>query len=99
MVRQAQGLAGFGDVAFLDQLGQGPQENRLREAQPASNLLNGRAKSNDHKNSLLWTRVNSGNMPKNSSKLPQHQINIIRDWLEPDQTAGSSGLSNGVENN
>ena len=58
-----------------------------------------RAKPDDHKNSFLWEQVNSGRMPKSGSKLPQHQINIIRDWIEPDGQGGSTGLATGAANN
>ena len=43
-----------------------------------------RVSANDHMNSLVWSQVNSGTMPKSSSKLPQFQINIVRDWIEPE---------------
>jgi hypothetical protein len=65
-----------------------------------TNLVNGgRVTANDAANSLLFQKVNTGQMPKNASKLSQHLINIISDWIEPDQSGGSSGLSAGAESN
>jgi hypothetical protein len=59
-----------------------------------------RASTNDHQNSDIWTRVNSGNMPKSGSKLPQFQINMIRDWIEPEHNASTKpGIATGTENN
>jgi hypothetical protein len=65
-----------------------------------TNLVGGgRVSPNDSANSLLFQKVNTGQMPKNAAKLPQHLINIISDWIEPDHSGGSSGLSAGAENN
>jgi hypothetical protein len=60
---------------------------------------NNRVTPNDHKKSYLWELVNSGGMPKNGSKLSQHQINIIRDWIEPEGKGASGTISSGAENN
>ena len=36
---------------------------------------------NDHANSLLWQKVNSGAMPQNIPALPQSQIDLIALWI------------------
>ena len=60
---------------------------------------NKRVAPNDHKKSYLWQQVNSGTMPKFGTKLAQWQINIIRDWIEPEGLGTSGTLSAGAENN
>ena len=37
--------------------------------------------ANDHTNSLLWQKVNSGAMPQNNPALPQSQIDLIALWI------------------
>ena len=36
---------------------------------------------NDHANSLLWQKVNTGAMPQNNPALPQSQIDLIALWI------------------
>ena len=38
-------------------------------------------------------------MPKFGTKLAPWQINIIRDWIEPEGLGASGTLSGGAENN
>jgi hypothetical protein len=75
-----------------------------------SNLIGfGRVAPNAATSSVLFRVVSTGpggttpngakGMPLTGTKLPQHLINIIRDWIEPDGTGGSSGFSTGAENN
>jgi len=58
-----------------------------------------RVAPNEHKKSYLWNLVNAGTMPKGGSKLSQHQINIIRDWIEPEGKGTSGTISSGTESN
>ncbi|MEN8149993.1 MAG: hypothetical protein ABFS86_09225, partial [Planctomycetota bacterium] len=58
-----------------------------------------RVNPNDHANSWMWVRVNAGSMPKNGTKLPQWQIDIIRDWIEPEGKGAAGTMSTGAENN
>ena len=37
--------------------------------------------ANDHANSLLWQKVNTGEMPQNNPALPQSQIDLIALWI------------------
>ena len=37
--------------------------------------------ANDHANSLLWQKVNTGAMPQNNPALPQSQIDLIALWI------------------
>jgi len=37
---------------------------------------------NDHANSLLWQKVNSGAMPQNNPALPTSQIDLIALWID-----------------
>jgi hypothetical protein len=65
-----------------------------------ANLLNGRVSPNNASGSLLYSKVNDGSMPKFASKLPQQLINMIRDWIEPENNVSPKpGLSPGAENN
>lgn len=36
----------------------------------------------DHENSLLWQKVNSGEMPPNGNNLSVDQIDLIADWID-----------------
>jgi len=65
----------------------------------SSGSSNKRVAPNDHQKSYLWKQVNSGTMPKFGSKLAAWQINIIRDWIEPEGLGTSGTLSGGAENN
>ncbi len=63
-------------------------------------LLSGRVSPNDYQNSLLYGKLSSGAMPKNASAWLTHQINMVRDWIEPEHNVNPKpGLSNGAENN
>jgi hypothetical protein len=58
-----------------------------------------RVSPNDHRKSYLWQQVNSGAMPKGGGKLAPWQINIIRDWIEPEGLGKAGTVSTGAENN
>ena len=63
-------------------------------------LLNGRVTPNNYQSSSFWAKMNDGSMPKGQSRLPQHIINLSRDWIEPEYNANPKpGLSNGAEQN
>ena len=38
--------------------------------------------ANDHANSLLWQKVNTGAMPQDTTALPQSQIDLIAQWID-----------------
>ena len=41
----------------------------------------------DHENSLLWIKVNSGNMPPNGSDLTTEQVELIANWIDEGSVA------------
>ncbi len=69
--------------------------------------------ANDHANSLLWQKVNTGAMPQDNTALPQSQIDLIAQWIDEGAlenpvftgpvwhvaTTGSDSTGNGTETN
>jgi hypothetical protein len=66
---------------------------------PSIGSTNLRVAPNAHSISYLWQRVNNGSMPPGGTNLPQWQINLIRDWIEPEGKGTNGTLSAGAENN
>lgn len=65
-----------------------------------TNLLSGRVTANDYANSLLYTKLQTGAMPKNAPPWSAELYNLVRDWIEPEHNLSTKiGLSGGAENN
>ncbi|MCK6479939.1 MAG: hypothetical protein L6R43_07250 [Planctomycetes bacterium] len=67
----------------------------------AISLLSSRVAPNNYQNSSLYTRIQTGNMPKTGGAWSAYQYNMIRDWIQPEHNDpnGPSGITTGAEDN
>ncbi len=77
--------------------------NMLPIATAYSGLVPNRLNKNNYANSMLYLRLTGtslgSQMPKGFPALTQDLINMVRDWIEPENNVTSKTLSTGAENN